>query len=56
MDGKSQGDAVSILRNTKMGSTVSIVISRQELEDERFKVPRQLVSFGNFWNLFGNHS
>ena len=44
MDGKTQGDAVSVLRNTKLGSTVSLVVSRQEVEDERFKVPRQLVS------------
>ena len=46
MTGKTQGDAVSILRNTNFGSTVSLVVSRQEVEeeDERFKVPRQLVS------------
>ena len=43
MAGKTQADAVSILRNTKMGSTVMLVVSRQEVEDERFKVPRQLV-------------
>lgn len=44
MTGKTQGDAVSILRHTALGSTVQIVVSRQELEeDERFKVPRELV-------------
>ena len=47
MTGKAQADAVSVLRNTKMGSTVMIVVSRQEVEDERFKVPRQLVSSAN---------
>jgi len=47
MTGKTQGDAVSVLRNTPLGSTVSITVSRQEVEeeqDERFKVPRHLVS------------
>jgi hypothetical protein len=51
MTGKTQGDAVSILRNTTLGSTVHIAVSRQELEeeedeeeeDDRFKVPRELV-------------
>ncbi|XP_045168371.2 partitioning defective 3 homolog isoform X3 [Mercenaria mercenaria] len=46
MTGKTQGDAVSILRNTTLGSTVHIVVSRQENEeeegDDRFKVPREL--------------
>ncbi|KAK3587877.1 hypothetical protein CHS0354_019766 [Potamilus streckersoni] len=42
MTGKTQAEAVSILRNTKMGDTVNIVVSRQETEDDRFKVPREL--------------
>ncbi|KAL3831306.1 hypothetical protein ACJMK2_023076 [Sinanodonta woodiana] len=42
MTGKTQAEAVSILRNTKMGETVNIVVSRQETEDDRFKVPREL--------------
>lgn len=47
MTGKTQAEAVSVLRNTFLGSTVQIVVSRQEVEeeqDERFKVPRPLVS------------
>ncbi|XP_052798357.1 partitioning defective 3 homolog isoform X4 [Mya arenaria] len=51
MTGKNQGEAVSLLRNTLLGSTVEIVVSRQEDEDdeeqeeeqdERFKMPRPL--------------
>lgn len=47
MLGKTQGEAVSMLRNMPLGSTVNIVVSRQEVEDpdnDRFKVPRELVS------------
>ena len=45
MTGKSQAEAVSILRNTKLGSTVKIVVSRQVVEeDDQFAVPRELVS------------
>ena len=44
MTGKSQAEAVSVLRNTKLGSTVSIVVSRQVVEEEDpFSVPRELV-------------
>ena len=32
MTGKSQSEAVSILRSTKLGSDVHLVISRQVLE------------------------
>ncbi|KAL4222826.1 Partitioning defective 3 [Mactra antiquata] len=45
MIGKTQGDAVSMLRNMPLGSNVNIVVSRQEVEDpenDRFKVPREL--------------
>ncbi len=47
MTGKSQAEAVSILRNTKLGSQVHLVVSRQQAADEtdpQFKVPRELVS------------
>ena len=47
MTGKSQAEAVSILRNTKLGSQVHLVVSRQQVADEtdsQFKVPRELVS------------
>ncbi|KAH3721437.1 hypothetical protein DPMN_064361 [Dreissena polymorpha] len=52
MTGKTQRDAVAMLRNTPLGSTVLIVVSRHEQEmdeeettpqDERFRVPRPLV-------------
>ncbi|XP_013401792.1 partitioning defective 3 homolog [Lingula anatina] len=43
MTGKTQAEAVSILRNTKLGSVVNLVVSRQE-EEEQFAVPRQLES------------
>ncbi len=44
MTGKSQTEAVSVLRNTKLGSTVAIVVSRQVTEeDDQFAVPRELV-------------
>ncbi|XP_052094977.1 partitioning defective 3 homolog B-like isoform X6 [Mytilus californianus] len=42
MDGKSQSEVVALLRNVKLGETVSLEISRQVTEDDRFKVPRQL--------------
>ena len=37
MTGKSQTEAVTVLRNTKMGSVVNIVVSRQVLENEENK-------------------
>lgn len=37
MTGKSQTEAVTVLRNTKMGSVVNIVVSRQVLEDDEKK-------------------
>ena len=53
MTGKTQGEAVSMLRNTPLGSTVMLVVSRQDADDDddeeeeeqdpRFKVPRPLV-------------
>ena len=44
MTGKSQAEAVSVLRNTKLGSVVKIVVSRQVVEEEdQFAVPRELV-------------
>lgn len=42
MTGKTQSEAVSILRNTKLGSVVNLVVSRQEV-DQQFAVPRELV-------------
>ncbi|OPL33223.1 hypothetical protein AM593_02247, partial [Mytilus galloprovincialis] len=42
MDGKSQSEVVALLRNVKLGETVSLEISRQVTEEDRFKVPRQL--------------
>lgn len=44
MTDKTQAEAVAILRQTKMGCTVSIVVSRQDTADDKFKVPRELVS------------
>lgn len=44
MTEKSQAEAVAILRQTKLGSTVFIVVSRQDAVDDKFKVPRELVS------------
>lgn len=32
-----------MLRNVTMGSSVRLVISRQEVVDEKFQVPRELV-------------
>ena len=48
MDGKSQSEVVALLRNVKLGETVSLEISRQVTEEDRFKVPRQLVTYMNF--------
>ena len=46
MTGKSQAEAVSVLRNTKLGSVVKIVVSRQVAEEEdQFTVPRELVCY-----------
>lgn len=42
MTGKTQDEAVAILRNAPAGSTVNLVVSRQEIESPRF--PRQIVS------------
>ncbi|CAH1788275.1 unnamed protein product [Owenia fusiformis] len=47
MTGKSQAEAVSILRNTKLGSIVNLVVSRQEVPsapNSPFIVPRELTS------------
>ena len=50
MTGKSQAEAVSVLRNTKLGSTVCIVVSRQVVEeDDQFTVPRELVRTVHVW-------
>lgn len=45
MTGKTQSDAVKILRLIPEGSHVELVISRQEEVDEKFKVPRKMVFF-----------
>ncbi|XP_065930010.1 partitioning defective 3 homolog isoform X5 [Magallana gigas] len=42
LTGKTQADVVSLLRNAPMGSSVRLVISRQEVIDEKFQVPREL--------------
>ena len=41
MTGKSQTEAVTVLRNTKMGSVVNIVVSRQVLEGEENKTQEE---------------
>ncbi|XP_055897160.1 partitioning defective 3 homolog isoform X1 [Biomphalaria glabrata] len=43
MTGKTQSDAVKILRLIPEGSHVELVISRQEEVDEKFKVPRKMA-------------
>lgn len=47
MTGKSQSEAVNILRNTKFGAVVTLVVSRQVDEvidkDDTFALPRELV-------------
>ncbi|XP_056007417.1 partitioning defective 3 homolog isoform X5 [Ostrea edulis] len=42
LTGKTQADVVAMLRNVTMGSSVRLVISRQEVVDEKFQVPREL--------------
>ena len=44
MDGKSQSEVVAVLRNVKLGEVVNLEISRQVTDEDRFKVPRQLVT------------
>ena len=44
MTGKSQAEAVAFLRKIETGSKVNLVVSRQEVVDEMFQVPRELVS------------
>ncbi len=58
MTGKTQSDAVAILRNTKLGSVVNLVVSRQVVdEDSKFTVPRPLVSNNNMtWFHFDSAS
>ena len=49
MTGKSQAEVVSVLGNTKLGSLVKIVVSRQVAEEEdQFTVPRELVCLHSF--------
>ena len=42
--GKSQSEAVAILRNVPQGGIVKLVVSRQERVDLSPKLPRQIVS------------
>ncbi|XP_065351976.1 partitioning defective 3 homolog isoform X5 [Cloeon dipterum] len=42
MTGKTQSEAVATLRNAPPGSTVSLVVSRQEKGDESPRLPREL--------------
>ncbi|XP_064613950.1 partitioning defective 3 homolog isoform X2 [Liolophura sinensis] len=52
MTGKTQAEAVNILRNTKLGSSVHIVVSRQtDTADDMFKVPRELNDQNTCVNL-----
>jgi partitioning defective protein 3 len=53
MTGKTQSEAVSTLRNALPGSTVSLVVSRQEKGDESPRLPRELVSFVSHFTLQG---
>jgi C-terminal processing protease CtpA/Prc len=43
MTGKTQSEAVAILRNAPQGSKVSIVVSRQEDSSTSPRLPRQIV-------------
>jgi partitioning defective protein 3 len=46
MNGKSQSDAVSVLRDVPTGTKVILTVSRQELKEEKAaspKLPRELV-------------
>ena len=44
MTGLTQGDAVSMLKATKTGQTVSLVVSRQVALDEKYAKTKHLVS------------
>lgn len=50
MTGKSQAEAVSVLRNAPPGSTVRIVVSRQE-DVVDYVLPRILVSIPSFAHI-----
>ena len=52
MTGKTQAEVVTMLRNTPQGSVVSMLVSRQEEVDERFTLPRQLVSIHTLFNAY----
>ena len=52
MTGKTQAEAVAFLRTLPEGSVVELVVSRQEEVDEKFKVPRKMVSCIVFPKLF----
>jgi hypothetical protein len=43
MTGKTQSEAVAVLRNAPQGSKVSIVVSRQEDSNTSPRLPRQIV-------------
>lgn len=43
MEGKSQDEAVAILRNMKRGSNVSLLVSRKDMTTVNENMPRQLV-------------
>ena len=45
MSGKTQGEAVTILRNTKPGSIVSLLVSRQSSDEPPPKPARENVRF-----------
>jgi partitioning defective protein 3 len=59
MNGKTQSDAVNVLRNVVPGTQVILTVSRQEIKEEKDlspKLPRELVSIRTtcciFWNWF----
>ena len=58
MGGKSQSEAVNILRNTKYGAVVNFVVSRQvdevitdPEEPDKFALPRELVTSLSIYQL-----
>lgn len=53
MTGKSQSEAVSQLRSIPEGHMCNLVVSRQEVVDELFRMPRELVGHQLilFWKI-----
>ncbi|XP_059471634.1 partitioning defective 3 homolog isoform X3 [Neocloeon triangulifer] len=55
MTGKTQSEAVATLRNAPPGSTVSLVVSRQDKGDESPRLPRELSRAGNKFDRVTNN-